>query len=296
LGVASSQRENRNGGSGFACSDVDCANGRQVDRFHALGFTSLVDGAALSLSVYRLRVNDDFDEAQIALMEAIEPHVVRARAVARRLLQAQQARAAAEGALDRLPSAIVLLDERGRPRFINSAAQRILRSREGLWCDSDGVRAATPDATARLHALIARIGQLAARRCPAGGGVISLPRPSSLPPLSVLAAPLPATAHLAATTRSSMLLLLRDPTAEPCPVPARLEHLYGLTPAEARLAARLAAGESLDEAAATLGVTRETVRSQLRGVFHKTDTRRQGKLLRKLTLDTVLLLHSPDAD
>ena len=66
-----------------------------------------------------------------------------------------------------------------------------------------------------------------------------------------------------------------------------------MTAAEARLAVHLAAGEGLDEAADALGVALETVRSQLKAIFGKTDTRRQGELLRKLALDSALL---PEAD
>jgi DNA-binding CsgD family transcriptional regulator len=53
---------------------------------------------------------------------------------------------------------------------------------------------------------------------------------------------------------------------------------FGLTAAEAKLAARLASGLGIDAAAASLGVSRETSRSQLKGVFAKTNTRRQAEL------------------
>jgi DNA-binding CsgD family transcriptional regulator len=63
--------------------------------------------------------------------------------------------------------------------------------------------------------------------------------------------------------------------------PARLyQALYGLTRAEARLAALIAEGRSLTEAAAMNGVTRETVRSQLKSVFQKTGANRQTELIR----------------
>lgn len=61
-----------------------------------------------------------------------------------------------------------------------------------------------------------------------------------------------------------------------------LRVIIGLTPAEARLASALLQGTSLDEAAAQLGVTRNTIRTQLRGLFIKTDTHRQSDLLRVL--------------
>ena len=59
-----------------------------------------------------------------------------------------------------------------------------------------------------------------------------------------------------------------------------MQALYQFTPAEAELVALLTAGRSLEEAAEERGVTMHTVRSQLKHVFAKTDTRRQGQLVR----------------
>lgn len=70
---------------------------------------------------------------------------------------------------------------------------------------------------------------------------------------------------------------LIDPTA-----PGNLmmmRHLYGLTPAEARLSALLARGASLDHASGALGISKETARTQLKGIFSKTDTNRQPQLV-----------------
>lgn len=56
--------------------------------------------------------------------------------------------------------------------------------------------------------------------------------------------------------------------------------LHGLTESEARLAAALAAGETLASHAARLGIGRETARTHLRNAFAKTGTRRQAELVR----------------
>ena len=55
---------------------------------------------------------------------------------------------------------------------------------------------------------------------------------------------------------------------------------FGLTPAEARLAAALAGGgRAMPEIASALGISRETARSQLRAVFAKTGAGRQAELV-----------------
>jgi DNA-binding CsgD family transcriptional regulator len=54
---------------------------------------------------------------------------------------------------------------------------------------------------------------------------------------------------------------------------------FSLTPAEARLALHLVAGETLRSAAVKLSITYETARSQLKRIFNKTGTCRQAELV-----------------
>ncbi len=59
-----------------------------------------------------------------------------------------------------------------------------------------------------------------------------------------------------------------------------LQEQHGLTRAEARVATRLAAGKTVADIAAELGVSVETVRTHLKRAYHKTGVRRQAELVR----------------
>jgi DNA-binding NarL/FixJ family response regulator len=65
---------------------------------------------------------------------------------------------------------------------------------------------------------------------------------------------------------------------------------YGLTAAETRLASMLMEGLALEQIATRLGVSRNTLRSQLRQIFRKTGTRRQAELVSRL------LANEPETD
>jgi len=54
-----------------------------------------------------------------------------------------------------------------------------------------------------------------------------------------------------------------------------VQSLFDLSPAEARVARRLAGGQTVDEIASIDGVSSNTVRTQVRGVLEKTGCRRQ---------------------
>jgi len=60
---------------------------------------------------------------------------------------------------------------------------------------------------------------------------------------------------------------------------AFLRNRFDLTPAEARLVVHLVTGTSLKSSARALGVGYETVRRQVKSVFHKTGTHRQSELV-----------------
>ena len=79
------------------------------------------------------------------------------------------------------------------------------------------------------------------------------------------------------------LLILTDLTEPVVSNSSLLAIVFGLTPAEAKLAAFIASGIGIDAAAAALRIGRETVKSQLKAVFLKTNTRSQPELVALLS-------------
>ncbi len=75
------------------------------------------------------------------------------------------------------------------------------------------------------------------------------------------------------------IVILVDLDVSPQPAAATLQKLFGLTSAEARLAARIATGATLAEITDESGISVSTARSQLASIFLKTHTRRQGELV-----------------
>jgi DNA-binding CsgD family transcriptional regulator len=85
------------------------------------------------------------------------------------------------------------------------------------------------------------------------------------------------------TPERLVLVLARDLSRRPRPVPESLLRAFRLTPSEARLAGRLAAGDTLAQTAEALGLSKETLRSQLRAIFAKTGVHRQADLVALLS-------------
>jgi DNA-binding CsgD family transcriptional regulator len=78
----------------------------------------------------------------------------------------------------------------------------------------------------------------------------------------------------------------------PAAATAAIARLFALTPAEARLATALASGDSLDEAAAHLALSRETARTYSKVLYRKTGARGMTDLVR-LVRDSAAALTPP---
>jgi DNA-binding CsgD family transcriptional regulator len=79
------------------------------------------------------------------------------------------------------------------------------------------------------------------------------------------------------------LLLLTDMDSQPGISPVSLMEIFGLTPAQARLASLLVEGKSLKEISHEMRNSSGTARNHLKAVFTQTGTNRQGELVSLLS-------------
>jgi DNA-binding CsgD family transcriptional regulator len=79
------------------------------------------------------------------------------------------------------------------------------------------------------------------------------------------------------------VLVLTPVTLPQAPPVELVQSLFDLTPAEARVARSLSAGETVEKIASIGGVSLNTVRSQLRCVLEKTGCHRQAEVVALLS-------------
>jgi DNA-binding CsgD family transcriptional regulator len=264
------------------------------------GIHSLV-GAALPLGgdrsvvvgIHRPKHRLAFDHHDARRLDTLIPHLKRAIQLTVRLSDAGLDHQAALDGLERTHSATIVVDGNGMILFATRRAETVLQRAEGLHAFNGRLASGDRKAAARLAVLIRRAasaiaGTPDAIRC----GGIAIERGEDRLPLTVLVAPFrPRRAGFGAPLPAA-LVFIRDPETAGMAVEV-LKDLFGLTPAQAAVAGKLAAGESLEHIAAKLRISLHTARDHLKIVFAKTGTSRQSQLVALLT-GTVAALEVTD--
>ena len=184
-----------------------------------------------------------------------------------------------ETGLDHVRVGAILLDRRGRIVSMNARAasicDRVFYVRGGQLTPRDRDMEAAFGRTlqgvsAAAHAHEIPSDSPIALRCPDGSSFLARATPLVGPAIDVF-------------MRAQILLLLTPLQVTGFESADRLRHVFGLTRAEARLAARLAVGDDLASAAEHLGASQGTLRGYLKAIFRKTGVKRQSELVGLLT-------------
>jgi DNA-binding CsgD family transcriptional regulator len=184
----------------------------------------------------------------------------------------------AVGALDQLRAGVIVTNNSGEVIEINRAAEAILQLDDGLNIRNGRLCARRTFETARVAKLIA--GATADAKLGTTGGRMLVGRSDGLPPYALTVAPL--RTNMAVDDRRLALIVVVDPQRH-SPSEEDLAEFFGLSPAEARLAAALLTGKTLSRIAASTGVRITTLRTQLSSILRKVDAERQSDLIRILS-------------
>jgi DNA-binding CsgD family transcriptional regulator/PAS domain-containing protein len=229
----------------------------------------------------------DRADENVRRLQRLTPHLCRALDATLKLGRLADGTRQLARVLQLMPNPALLLDGKGRITLANGAAESLLRTGDGLTFDRNaGLRlaAALPSETAALSRAVAEALAVASGTGAELGGLLRLSRPSGAPPLLVLPVPLPppAFALWELLEQARVLLLIVDPSGSSRAAAAAIQTTFGLTPAEARVAALIGSGRSGPETAAMLGISPSTVKTHLKRCFEKTGVHSQVALARIL--------------
>ncbi len=230
-------------------------------------------GIALSVSIERAIGQDAFMRDEVALMNQLLTHLRAAGDLALRIGMASTQRMA--DAFSKAGHPVALLARDGSVIHMNARFERLVG--DGVCVRAGRLGSWQPDAD---RAFLAAIGRAVGFDVTKHGPLTSivLPRRNGLRPLVAEVVPVVGLAHDVLHLVAAIVTLTDLEAAGSSPSATLLEQAFGLTPAEARLAAQIAAGKTLADIALEEGSARETLRSRLKAIFEKTGTGRQAEL------------------
>jgi DNA-binding CsgD family transcriptional regulator len=220
------------------------------------------------------------DPDSIGRLQRLVPHLLRVAQLNRQFAGLETRAEVAEFALDRLATALFIVDGGAHILHLNASAERTVAASDGLTVIRKGLEPFDPGEGRGLRHLIADALRAPREIGVLPGGAMRIRRPSGRAPYEVLVAPLSEITIGLNFSGPLAVVFVRDPEARIMTPLERLQRLYALTRSEARLMQALLAGDTLDMSAERFGVTKETLRSQLKAVFLKTDTASQIELIR----------------
>jgi DNA-binding CsgD family transcriptional regulator len=237
------------------------------------------DGQMGMLGVLRERDGSHFGESEAAGLDTLLPHLRRSLQLTHHLRGLELDLAHARASLDALSIGVVICNAEGKVRIANRIAEEILRRGDGIVLD--GFETLTVSDPGKQHGLQRMIFCAARRRGlePSGAGsALRIGRREGAP-LKILVAPLPEAQLARLGGAGGAMILIDDPDRNAAPAIEALKALFGLTTAEARLARRLAHGDSTaPEIAAEFALSPQTIRTQMKSIHRKMDVSHQAEV------------------
>ncbi|MFJ3045031.1 helix-turn-helix transcriptional regulator [Herbaspirillum chlorophenolicum] len=225
---------------------------------------------------------EQYDADDLQFLTRITGHMIRSSMLRRRLRALESQQQADQTLLQYFPYGTVWVDAACRVVSFNNVAADMLAGADGICVKAQRLRMADPGADCMLATAIGQATGAEGRR----GQWFAARRERDGQPLvvSVIPAQPDRQTELANSGGPLALVILQDMSRQHLPRSAILRKMFGLTPAEARLAEALLDNETIESYAQKASVSRNTVRTHMASLFSKTGTRRQAELLRILMM------------
>lgn len=238
------------------------------------------------LSLHRSENKGEYSAEDKQVVELLAPHLLNAIAVNLKLQGLESRIRATSNVLNRLPFGIFFIDNHGQVLEMNQSAENMIALNDGLMLHDGQLMASMRNKNSNLSRLILSTASAQPDPLHKSGGHMTIPRPSMKRPWHVQVLPISTEVsnehlHLRYHTPTAMVIVCDAEKEELLPEDY-LKQLYGLTPAEAKLASMIGSGCSLKLVAEKLDISIHTARNQLKRIFHKTNTHRQAELVQLL--------------
>lgn len=242
----------------------------------------------INVGLYR-DLRRPFGTKDLDLLRLLAPHIIRAFQLHLHISDLKARAGALQYAIDTVMTGIILLGDRGWVIHANQMATKLLSENDGLKTLHGCLDADRSDEAHALRRLVFQACETAIGTGVGSGGAVRVSR-RIREPLHVLITPARNVNFDPAVTVRA-IAFITDPTQKVRPAVEILHSLFNLTPAENRVALLLADGHAPPNIVELLGVSANTLKTHLAGIYRKTGTSRQSQLVQLLA--RLALVQSP---
>jgi DNA-binding CsgD family transcriptional regulator len=263
--------------SSFWRDFLEAAGGDQILGVD-LRFASGLEG---HLRVTRDSSREDFGRAERERFQMIVPHVRHALELFERLQASHVEHSVYSGVVERMGIAAIILDIDGRVLRTNVVADRLLAASDGIAICNGKLGFSQKGKRKTLQNLLRSVSA-SCDPVPLADQRFRIERPSGRRDLNVVAKAVSTPTFMRSGGGAAIALLVSDCEHEVDLHLEAIRDIFQLTRMQALLAAVLAGGCSLVDAAHKLGIAHNTARAHLRSIFMKMGVRRQSQLVHLL--------------
>jgi len=237
-------------------------------------------GMEARLRVSRGPEEKPFGAADKQLLQALLSHLARALEISARLARSESERAVYAGAVDQLAVGTIILDGNAQVLNTNRVAAQLLALADGMRVNGQELRFADAQIGRQLQQVVAKVLQAHLRGSPAVVEALRVRRPSGKGDFGLVIRPVPRSSWSEGQSSPTVAVFVSAPEVQSHTSEQVIKQLFDFTPAESRLALRLADGLSLTEACEDMCISPHTARAQLKTIFAKSGVTRQAELVR----------------
>ena len=219
-----------------------------------------------------------WESGQIETIQRLLPHIRQLVRVRQALHNADAYGASLTQLLGNSLIGVIHLGHRGRVLLMNDRAGALLRRGDALFDQGGHLHARLPTDEVRLQCLLA--SALPADDLPAASGSMTVGCSSAAPRVTLHVMPASVYPLGYELWRVAAIALLIEPEARSHINADLVTAVLGLTPAEGRVAALLAAGHTVPNVALETGTKVSSVRSHMKRIYSKRGISRQADLIR----------------
>jgi len=255
-----------------------------TDAMHALaGFVVASGNNHFTIALFREQQNGEFNRVDQETLQTLMDYYQRAINLNKRHLRMFLEHRTAFNILESAPRGIFFLGQNGQVTYQNMEARMFFAVNDGLRLSDGFVQIDDQKVRREFHDFIDEM-QSGDEADSHRAFITAIPRKSAAAPYQLIVSKLSCDAQRAALNDDESLAtaVISDPEDVGDLKIDLLRSFFGLSAAEARLARALYKCDVLGDAAAALGISIHTARSELKKVFKKLDVNSQSALLKKL--------------